>query len=170
MRSGLATAPPPRRAMRPKGREVVFEFGIGGENGKNILVAAVQELDGMREGTILSAFVDFEIPDNCRKEDDGRFDEEVALLLHPRLIEVEHDGIGTLVSVGNILHEVGVYGVAAVAAPRIVEIDYIEFRFHLVSVRVVEQMIIGNRGQVAEFEIVNNKYTINVMESKLTFG
>ena len=98
----------------------------------------------MREGTILSVFIDFEIPDNCRKEDNRRFDEEVALLLYPRLVEVEHDGVGTLVSIGYILHEVGVYGVAAVRPSRIVEIDYIEFRLHRVSVQVVQQVVVGD--------------------------
>ena len=54
------------------------------------------------------------IPYNCCKEDYGRFHEKVALLLHPRLIEVEHNRVGALVSVGYVLHEIRVNGVAAV--------------------------------------------------------
>ena len=53
-----------------------------------------------------------EIPDDSRKKDDGRFHKKVALLLHPRLIEVEHYRIGTLVGVRNILHEIRVNGIA----------------------------------------------------------
>lgn len=86
-----------------------------------------------------------EIPDDSREEDDGRFHKEVALLLHPRLIEVEHNGIGTLVSVRNIFHEVGMNGIAAVRTPRIVEIDHIEFRLYLVAVRMVQQVVVGYR-------------------------
>ena len=92
----------------------------------------------MREGAILSVPVDFEIPDNCSKEDDGRFHEEVTLLLHPRFVEIEHNRVGTLVCVGNIFHEVGVYGVAPMAPSRIVEIDNVEFRFHLVPVQIID--------------------------------
>lgn len=79
-----------------------------------------------------------EIPDNCRKEDDRRFHEKIALLLHPRLIEIEHNRVGTLVCVGNILHEIRMYGVTAVATARIVEIDNVEFRFHLVPVQIID--------------------------------
>lgn len=75
-----------------------------------------------------------EIPNNCSKKDDGRFHEKIALLLHPRLVEIEHNCVGTLVRVGNILHEVRVNGVAAVTAARIIEIDNVEFRFHLIPV------------------------------------
>lgn len=46
-------------------------------------------------------------------------------------------------------------GVATVAASRVVEVYHVELRLHLVSLRVVEQMIIGYRGQVTEFEIID---------------
>lgn len=55
-----------------------------------------------------------EIPDNAGKQDDGRFHEEVALLLHPRFIEVEHNGIGTFIGIRNVLHEVRMNGITAV--------------------------------------------------------
>ena len=98
----------------------------------------------MRESAIFPVLVNFEIPNDSREKDDRRFDEEVALLLHPRLVEVEHDGVGTFVSVGYILHEVGVYGITAVRPSRVVEIDYIEFRLHCVSIQVVQQVVIGD--------------------------
>ena len=109
----------------------------------------------MGERAILAVLKNFEIPDDSREEDDGRFHKEVALLLHPRLIQVEHDGVRALVSVRDILHEIRVDGIATVAASRVVEVYHVELRPHLVSLRMVKQMIIGNRGQVAEFEVVH---------------
>ncbi len=98
----------------------------------------------MRERTVLAVLKNFEIPDDSCKQNDRRFHKEVALLLHPTLIQVEHNGIGTLVSVRNILHEIRVYGITAVAASRVIEVYHIELRLHLVSLRVVEQMVVGN--------------------------
>ena len=49
----------------------------------------------------------------------------------------------------------GCMGVAAVAAPRIVEIDYIEFRLHCVSVQMVQQMVVGNGRKVGKLEVVD---------------
>ena len=46
-------------------------------------------------------------------------------------------------------------GIATVRASRVVEVYHVELRLHLVSLRVVEQMIIGYRGQVTEFEIID---------------
>ena len=46
-------------------------------------------------------------------------------------------------------------GIATVRASRVVEVYHIKLRLHLVPLRVVEQMIIGNRGQVTEFEIID---------------
>ena len=94
-----------------------------------------------------------EIPDDCRKEDYGRFHEEVALLLHPRFVQIKHDRVGALVCVGNVLHEVGVNGVAAVRASRVVEIDHIKFRLHLVPVQVVHQVVVGNGREVWKLEM-----------------
>ena len=98
----------------------------------------------MRERTVFAVLIDFQIPYNAGKQYDRRFHKEVALLLHPTLIEVEHDGVRALVSVRNILHEIRVYGIAAVAASRVIKVNYIELRLHLVSLRVVEQMVVGN--------------------------
>ena len=43
-----------------EGGKVVFQFGIRGQNRENILVTAVQELDGMGERAILAVLI------NCR--------------------------------------------------------------------------------------------------------
>ena len=37
--------------------KVVFQFGVAGQNGKHVLVTAVEQLDGMGKGTILAVFV-----------------------------------------------------------------------------------------------------------------
>lgn len=50
-----------------KGAEVVFEFRVGCQNRENILVPLVQELDGVREGTIPPVVVDAQEPDHGRK-------------------------------------------------------------------------------------------------------
>ena len=68
----------------------------------------------MGKRTILAPLIDFEIPYNAGKQDNRRLHEEVTLLLHPRLIEVEHNGIGTLVGIRNIFHKVWVNGIATV--------------------------------------------------------
>lgn len=56
-----------------KGAEVVFEFRVGCQNRENILVPLVQELDGVREGTIPPVVVDAQEPDHGRKKDNGAF-------------------------------------------------------------------------------------------------
>ena len=109
----------------------------------------------MGKGAIPAALIDAQEPDDGSEEDDGRFHEEVTLLLHPRAVEVEHDGVGTLVGIRNVGHEVRVDGVAAVAAARVVEVDDVELRLHLVPLRVVEQMVVGNHGEVGKLEVIH---------------
>ena len=109
----------------------------------------------MGKGAIPAALVDAQEPDDGGEEDDGRFHEEVALLLHPRAVEVEHDGVGTLVGIRNVGHEVRVDGVAAVAAARVVEVDDVELRLHLVPLRVVQKMVVGNHGEVGKLEVIH---------------
>ena len=53
----------------------------------------------MWERTELATFIDFQKPYYRRKQDNRGFHEEVPLLLHPRLIEVEHDGVRRFVSI-----------------------------------------------------------------------
>ena len=96
-----------------------------------------------------------EIPDNCSKQDYRRLYKEIALLLHPCLVQIEHDGIGALVSIRNVLHEIRMNGIATVAPARVVEVDYIEFRLDLIAVQMVEQVVIGDGGQVRKLEIVD---------------
>jgi len=91
--------------------------------------------------------------------------------LHPRFIEVEHYCIGTLVGVRNIFHKIRVNGIAPMRASRVVEVDHIELRLHLVAVRVVQQMIVGNGGQVAEFEVihVHQEALFNLLLDKIVY-
>ena len=81
-------------------------------------------------------------PDDRREQHDRRLDEEVALLLNPRLIEVEHNGIRRFVGVRNIGHELRSNGIAAVRASRVVEVDDKELRSHLVFVEVTQQTVV----------------------------
>ena len=62
-------------------------------------------------------------------------------------------------------------GIATVRASRVIEVYHVELRLHLVSLRVVEQMIIGYRGQVAEFEVVNihREALLNLLLDKIVY-
>lgn len=45
-------------------------------------------------------------------------------------------------------------GIASVATRRIIEIYHVEFRFDLVTVQIVNQMVVSNLGEVGIFEII----------------
>ena len=98
----------------------------------------------MGKGAILAVLVDAQKPYHSGKQDNRTLHKEVALLLHPRFIEVEHYRVGTLVGIGDVLHEIGVNGIAAVAAARVVEVYHVELRLDLISLRVVHQVVVGN--------------------------
>ena len=127
-----------------EGRKIILQFGIRREDGKHVLVLSVEQFDGMRKRAVFPVLRNAQIPDDGSKEDNRAFHEEVALLLHPRLVEVEHNRIGTLVGIRNVRHEVGVDGIATVRPSRVVEVDDIELRFYLVPVQVVDEVIVGN--------------------------
>ena len=133
--------------------KVVLQFGIAGQNGKHVLVAAVEQLDGMGKGAILSVLIDAQKPYHCGEQDNRRLHEEVALFLHPRLVQIEHYRVGTLVGIGDVLHEIRMDWIAAVRTARVVEVDHVELRLDLVSVRVIQQVVVGDGGKVAELEV-----------------
>ena len=54
-----------------KGGQVVGELIVGGEDGEDLGVGSVEELDGMGEGAVLTSLVDLEEPDDGRQQDDG---------------------------------------------------------------------------------------------------
>ena len=92
----------------------------------------------MREGAIFPSVVDPQVPDNGCKQDDRTFNEKIALSSGPGFIEVQHDGIGRLVSVADVGHKIRVDGIAAVRAAWVVEIDDIEGRNLLISLLVLQ--------------------------------
>ena len=51
--------------------QVVGELIVGGEDGKDLGVGSVEELDGMGEGAVLASLVDLEEPDDGHQQDDG---------------------------------------------------------------------------------------------------
>ncbi len=108
----------------------------------------------MRERAVSAALINPQVPDDRREENDGRFDEEVALFLYPRAVEIQHNRVGGFVSVGYVSHEVGIDRVAAVRTPRVVEVDDVERRHFLVPALIVEQMVVSYLRQVGEFEVV----------------
>ena len=108
----------------------------------------------MGEGAIFSTLIEAKEPYHCGKEDDRRLHKEVTLLLHPCTVKVKHDGVGALVGIGNVCHEVGMNGIAPMAAPWVVEVDHIELRLDLVAFGMMQQMVVGNGGKVGVLVIV----------------
>ena len=51
--------------------QVVGELIVGGEDGKDLGVGSVEELDGMGKGAVLASLVDLEEPDDGHQQDDG---------------------------------------------------------------------------------------------------
>ena len=52
-----------------KGGQVVSELIVGGEDGEDLGVGSVEELDGVGEGTVPASLVDLEEPDDGRQQD-----------------------------------------------------------------------------------------------------
>ena len=138
-----------------EGTQIIFQLRIARQNREDVLVAFVQELDGVRKGAVPSPVVDAQEPDHGGEEDDRAFDEEIALLLHPCLVQVQHDGIGALVGVRDVVHKGGVDRVAAVRATRVVEIDDVEGRYLLVAFLVHQQVVVGDLREVGKLEVVD---------------
>lgn len=89
------------------------------------------------------------------KKDNRTLHEEVALLLNPRLVEVEHDGVCTLISIGNVTHEIRVNRIAAMTSARIIKVDDIELGLDLISILMVHHVVVGNRRKVGKLEIID---------------
>ena len=88
----------------------------------------------MWKGAILPVLIDFEKPNDGCQQDNRRLHEEIALLLYPRAVKVEHDGIGTLVGIRYICHKGRIDGIAPMRLSRIIEIYHEELRFYLVGI------------------------------------
>ncbi len=92
----------------------------------------------MRERAVSAALVNPQVPYDRREENDGRFDEEVALFLYPRAVEIQHNRIGRFIGIRNVGHEVGIDRVAPMRTARVVEVDHVELRHFLISALVVQ--------------------------------
>ena len=138
-----------------KGGQVVGELIVGGEDREDLGVGSVEELDGVGEGTVPASLVDLEEPDDGRQQDDGRLDEEVSLLLYPCPVQVEHDGVGGLVGIGDVRHEGGIDGITAMRLARVVEVDDEELRLYLIGIEVCQEMVVGDLREVWELVIVD---------------
>jgi len=107
----------------------------------------------MRECAVFASLVEFEIPYNTRQQDDRRLHEEVALLLDPGFVQVEHYGIGGFVCVGYVRHEGRGNGIAAVATLGVVEVYNIESGTLGVLLPVFQEVVIDNGTEVGKFEM-----------------
>ena len=108
----------------------------------------------MWERAELATFIDFQKPNYGRKQYNRRFYKEVSLFLHPTFIEVQHDGITGFIRIRNISHQFGSQRITAVAFSWIVEVDYIKFRWYLITVSILNQMVISDNRQVIKLKII----------------
>ena len=109
----------------------------------------------MRESTILPALIYLQEPNDGRQKDNRRLHKEVSLFLYPRAVEVEHDGVGTLVGIWDVCHKGRIDWVATMASSWVVEVNHKELRLYLVGIKVVEQMVVGNFRKVGKLIVVN---------------
>ena len=142
----LTGAPGAAPERRHKGREVVGEFVVSRQDWENLRVGTVQKFDRMRESTIASVLVNSQEPNDGRQQDNRRLDEEIALLLHPTFVQIEHDGVGCFIGVGDVCHKVRMDRIATVRSAWIVEVDDEKLRLDGVRIEVLAQMIVGNLG------------------------
>ena len=91
----------------------------------------------MGKGAKLPILIYLQKPDNSSEQNNRRFHKEITLLLNPRAVEIEHNRIGTLVSVRYICHKGRIDRIAAMRLSRIIEVDYIELRLYLVGIQVI---------------------------------
>ena len=91
----------------------------------------------MRKRTILSLVVGTQEPDYGSEEYDRWFDEEVALFLYPRLVQIQHDRVGRLIGIGDVGHELRSDGITAMRSSGIVEIDDVEGRQDFIALLMV---------------------------------
>ena len=109
----------------------------------------------MRKSTILSVLINPQVPDDCRKQDNRRLHEEITLFLYPGLVQIEHNRVGGFVGIRDVCHEFRIDGITPVRAVRIIKIYHVKFGLYLVFVKVLQQFIVGDNGEVIEFIIIN---------------
>lgn len=71
------------------------------------------------------------------------------------LVEVKHDGVCTLIGIGNVTHEIRVNRIAAMTSARIIKVDDIELGLDLISILMVHHVVVGNRRKVGKLEIID---------------
>lgn len=90
----------------------------------------------MGKGTIPAVVIDFEIPNYCCKQDNWAFHEKFTLFGNPRLVKVEHDGIGSFIGVRYVRHEIGIKRIASVAPAWVVKVDDVKLRLYLILIGI----------------------------------
>ena len=109
----------------------------------------------MRESAVLPVLIYLQKPNDGSQQDNRRLHEEIPLLLNPRAVEVEHNRVGTLVSIRYIRHKGRIDGIAAVRFAWVIEVNHEELRLYLVSIQMMEQMIVGYLRKVGELIVVD---------------
>ncbi|MNX94910.1 hypothetical protein D3C86_1271580 [compost metagenome] len=92
----------------------------------------------MRERTILTVVINFQVPNDCSQKYNRAFDEKIALLLYPAAIEVQHYRICCFVSIRDIRHEIEIKRIATVALSGVIKVDDIEFWLYFVFIAVLQ--------------------------------
>ena len=77
------------------------------------------------------------------------------LALHPTFVQIEHDGVGCFVGVGDVCHKVRMDRIATVRSAGIVEVDDEKLRLGRVRIEVLAQMVVSDFRQVRIFIIID---------------
>ena len=108
----------------------------------------------MRKGTILPFLIDFEEPDEQVNIAAGTKGEEV-LPFCILTVSVLHDDFGNLRSIDGVREIARMDGVETVRVQRVVKVDDVHFRLHIVAVIVVQQLVHHTMRQIRVLVVID---------------
>lgn len=91
----------------------------------------------MGKGTVLSVLVNLQIPDDGSQKDDWRFHKEVPLLLSPRTVEIKHNGISTLMGIGDIGYKCRDYLNVPMTLTWVIQVNYKGLRLRFIGIKMI---------------------------------
>src|SRR5690606_10031694 len=105
--------------------------------GKYVCVFFVEQFDSVWKRTMLAIVVNFKKPNNCCKQYNWAFDEEIPLLQNPRLVKVKHNGRGSFVSIRYVRHKFRIKRVTAGAPAWVIKIDNIKLGGYFILISML---------------------------------
>ena len=131
--------------------------GVGPEDGEEGVIGRLDQLDQMWQGAIPALLKFAEEPDVGGEEAGGGFAEEVALHVDPFPVQGEQHGPGCFYGVGDVGECGGMYGIAAVTAREVVEVQRVKSPGTERVCICVSKGVIGEPGERGVFEIVDEQ-------------